>query len=152
MTFSFKPHSNNRKIELQIEGLKKSTRKGIRKAFYFIGKDLVADARKSILDKNKSGIVYTIFKNGRRFNHVSSAPGQAPANLTGDLRKSVDFKVHGIDRLEFGADTPYAKALELGNPAGNLEKRPYLIAAIQKNEKNTRQHFAQQIKKFTKRT
>jgi len=149
MTFDFKSDPSNRKVFIQIRNLPEINRRAIRKAFYFVGKDLVSEARSSILRKPKSGRTYVVYKGGRRRLHRSSAPGEAPANLTGDLRRSVDFKVRGGNQMEFGADTPYARRLELGG--GNIAARPYLIAAIEKEERNTMSHFRREIEKELKK-
>jgi len=145
MAFGFKSSPNNRKVMLQIEELERLTRRGIRQAFYRVGKDVVASAKKSILDKPKSGKTYIVYRGGRKRVHQSSAPGEAPANLTGTLRRSIDFQVHGSSELEVGAETPYARKLELGGQ--NLEARPYLISAIDSEERNSRRHFEKEIEK-----
>jgi len=147
MTFSFKSSPANKKVFIQIGRLEQSNKRALRQAFYFIGKDLVKDARDSIRKRPKSGRTYII--NNRR--HRASAPGEPPANLTGLLARSINFRVQGWSKMEIGADTPYARALELGNPKGNLEPRPYLIAAINKNERNTRRHFDRELNKHLTR-
>lgn len=145
MSFTVKGGPKNQKIFIVIEGINEQTRRSVRRAFYFAGKDITDSARNSILRKPKSGKTYIIRKDGRRFNHKASAPGEAPANLSGTLRRSIDFKVQGWSELEVGADTPYARRLELGG--GNIEARPYLIAAIEEEERNTRKHLESEVQK-----
>jgi len=139
---------NNRKFEVQLQNISKLTKRASRQAFYKIGKDLLADSRASILERPKTGRTYVIYRNGRRRTHIASAPEEAPANLTGQLRRSIDFLVHGGgNEMEFGAETDYARALELGNPKGNLEPRPYLRPSIDGNNRNIIAHFEREIKK-----
>jgi hypothetical protein len=145
MSFTVKSSPNNKKIFIGIEGMAQKNGRSIRRGFYFAGKDITDNARNSILRKPKSGRTYIIRKGGRRFNHKASAPGEAPANLSGALRRSIDFKVQGWSDLEVGADTPYARRLELGG--GNIEARPYLITAIEEEERNTRKHLEREIQK-----
>lgn len=149
--FKLKQGSKNNKIFLEFKNINRDTRQGVRLGLYFAGEDLVAEARRSILEKPKGGKTYIIYKDGRKRRHVSSAPGEAPANLTRALRKSIDFKVRGYDKLTFGANTPYARALELGNPKRNLEARPYLIAAINKKQQDIRNQIEREIARRIKR-
>jgi len=151
------PDLANRKVLIQISNLQKLQNKGIRKAFYYIGKDLVKTSQRLIMMKPKHGKTYIIYRGGRRFRHIASAPYEAPANLTGALRKSIDFSVIEADRMEFGVreyfpdrkGTPkgvdYGIYLELGT--SKMDKRPFLLPSIVANQKNAQQHFEQQLKK-----
>lgn len=156
------PMPDNRKVLVQVSKLQLLQEKGIRKAFYFIGKDLVKESQKLIMMKPKHGKVYTIRRLGRRIKHRASAPLEAPANLTGALKKSIDFSVIDGDRMEFGVreyfpdrkgqpkGVDYGVYLELGkiNRDGTrMAKRPYLLPSIVKNQKNAQQHFETQLKK-----
>lgn len=151
----------NHKILLGIENIKKATVKGIRAAMYESGKDLNATAKKSILKKPKHGRVYTLRLAGRRVRHRSSAPGEAPANFTGSLRKAIDFKLSGVDKIEFGVlktfnsggkssgGVNYGKDLEFGTR--EVKARPFLLPAIKSNYRNIEvrlnNHIEQNIKK-----
>ncbi len=104
----------------------------IRSALIDIGLKNEGTARAMILAKNKTGRIYNVVIRGKRVKHQSSAPGQAPANMTGDLQESLGFQVAGSSWLLFGAGTAYSRALELGNPKGNLEPRPFLSATVTK--------------------
>lgn len=110
--------------------LDKATRAGIRYGLYTLGQEYKVSARKEMLKKNKTGRIYTVRIRGRTRRHRASAPGQTAANLGGDLRKSIDFNVQGVDGLRFGANTPYAKRLEL------QQNRPTLKNAIKANYRN----------------
>lgn len=137
---------DNRKVFTQIQNAPNATMQGIRRAFYFIGKDLTKTARRSIIDPPKTGRVYKrTTKSGRRRRHRASAPGEPPANMTGTLQKSINFLVKGSDQLEFGANAEYAGFLELGTR--KMAKREYLIRAIENRQKNTRNFFEKEIEK-----
>ena len=116
-------------------------------AFYRIGKQLTKEARRSIIQGPKTGKLYRIARRRRR--HRASAPGEPPANLFGNLQKSVDFIVKGSKEMEFGAGdnvtVPYARRLELGDD--NIAERPYLIRAINEKEKQTEKIFQDELKK-----
>lgn len=65
-----------------------------------------------------------------------SKPGKPPHVLHGLLRNSISHRVQikrGSINVFVGANTPYARALEYGNPQSNLRARPYLRPAIAKN-------------------
>lgn len=142
-----------------IKNSHKITREGIRKAFYYIGNDLRRTTQESILSGPKTGRTYLIRIGGRKINHTASAPGEAPANFTGNLRKSIGFEVRGGDKLEFGSRSgppaaglspkqsvaEYSKYLELGT--SKMAARPYLKPSITKNQQNAKQHFEREIER-----
>lgn len=125
---------------VSLNKMKNATDQGIRRAFYFSGKELTKQANRLILDPPKTGRVYRI---GNK-RHQASAPGQAPANLSGVLRRSVDFNVKGSTELEFGAKADYAKYLEQGTQ--KMAARPYLLPAIYKQQRNMLAFFEKWIK------
>jgi hypothetical protein len=154
---------DNRQIYLHVDKHVLLQTRAIRKAFYYIGKDLVRDAAREILKKPKHGRIYTVIIDGRTVKHQASAPGEAPANLRGDLRKSLDFNVEGSNKMEFGyreefinrKNSPrgvvYGRALELGYEPRNLEPRPNLLPTIKRNYKNSQKHFYRMLKKYNER-
>ncbi len=156
MGFNVRGSASNANVIIKIQNLKIDQLRGIRKAFYFIGKDLVKDANSLILQQPKHGKLYTVRRGGRRFRHRASAPGESPANLSGSLRSALDFNVVGGNRLEFGVQeksqnrkgTPsgviYGKFLELGTT--KMDERPFLKPTIKKNYRNTQKHFETQLK------
>jgi hypothetical protein len=139
--------TNNGKIFEDLRTHEEKIKNGIRKAYYRMGKQCTKDARESILQGPKTGRIYYIKKGSRTYKHQASAPGEPPANLTGRLRKSIDFEVRSFRQLEFGANTPYAAALELGSPQRKLLPRPYLVRALDKNHKNFHNFLASEMEK-----
>ena len=137
----------NRKVFLQISELLSTNKAAIRKAFYYIGKDLVATAKAEIMKRPKHGITYRIAKGGRIISHTASAAGEAPANLTGFLKNGLDFEVQGSDEMTFGVKDKvhYAAYLELGTR--KIEPRPYVEASIKVNYGNIQKHFEEQLQK-----
>lgn len=96
----------------------------------------------AILHGKKSGRVYFVrTASGRRKRHRASAPGETHANLTGVLRKSLSWKVHGWERAEFGYGVAsstsnvapfYAPFVEFGTR--RMAPRPSLQNAIEREE------------------
>ena len=96
-------------------------------------------AKESIQRGNKSGRVYT----RRGITHQASAPGQSPATdtgflvsniTTGDLKKSV-----ASISIQVESKAPYSKFLEFGTR--NMQPRPFLQPALEKNKKRIRDFF-----------
>tara|TARA_R110000868_G_scaffold378674_4_gene644250 strand:+ start:770 stop:1243 length:474 start_codon:yes stop_codon:yes gene_type:complete len=143
---------------ININNLDKLTNKGVRKGFYFAGKSLVRESVKLINKKPKSGRTYIvnqgiggkILKN-KRF-HVASAPGEAPAVITGKLRKSITFMVENHNMLRFGATAEYAGVLEKGGIAGKyrIKPRPFLMPSIFNENKNNTLYLRNNILKSIK--
>jgi hypothetical protein len=153
----FKSDPENEKVFLQIKNISELSKKGIRQAYYDIGKDLRQTTQELILDNDKSGKVYVRRLSGRLVRHQASAPGQAPANLTGNLRRSIGFDVRGGEQLEFGsraglpqgatapqAIAEYSKGLEVGT--SKVAARPYLKPSIEQNNRNAFTRFEQRLK------
>lgn len=155
--FKVSKSPNNAKVICSIKDLPKTQSRWVRKAFYYIGKDLVKDSQKLITKKPKHGELYRLRKNGVLRLHRASGAGEAPANFTGSLRNSLDFDVVGSDRMQFGVKqkfqnrqgTPdgvkYGKYLELGTR--KMDERPYLLPTIKSNYRNIRKHFETQLKR-----
>jgi hypothetical protein len=169
--FQIKADFKNKKVLLKTKKMDQLTIKGIRKGFYDLGRDLKKDAIRLINKKPKSGRIYLIRKNGVLIPHQASAPGEAPAVITGRLRKSVDFLVSGGNNMIFGARRSfnmrsqlkgtdftmkgtrqhvieYPKYLEDGT--NKMKARPYLLPAIKNNYRNARVAFKNQINKSIK--
>jgi hypothetical protein len=163
--------SKNREILLKVKHLALLEQKGIRHAFYNIGKSLVKESKALINKKPKSGRTYWIRKGNRRVRHRASAAGEAPAVITGNLRGSVDFKVNGSESLTFGSrrnistvksgigegfsfkgrrlqNIMYPKFLELGT--SRIAPRPFLSSSIKNNYRNIGKYFEIEIKKAVK--
>jgi HK97 gp10 family phage protein len=145
MSFSLKVDRKNRRIQTQIRNTPHLTRRGIRTAFFRLGNDLVEEARRSILEGPKTGKIRRI----KRKRHQSSAPGEAPANITGLLKRSIAYQQRGGDQMVFGARAEYAPFLELGTR--RISERPYLISSVDKNKRNARDHFEREIESELKR-
>jgi HK97 gp10 family phage protein len=146
MPFKFEQSGKNKRVYAQVNDLNNRTRRALRLSFYFIGKELTKEARRSIIKGPKTGRLYRI--KGRKRLHRASAPGEPPANLTGSLQKSIDFLVVGSKRLEFKAgnnDVDYAAALEFGTI--KIKPRPFMIRAIEAKEKQIESILNGELKK-----
>ena len=89
---------------------------------------MAENMKQSILTGAKSGQQY--FSNGRR--HQSSAPGQAPANNTGSLVRSIKVKKNG-KTATISIEKDYAIYLEFGT--SKMRARPFIIPAFLKTKK-----------------
>lgn len=163
-----KENSNNAKVFMQIKDLNNLQSRAIRQGFYDVGKVLVKDAVAFINDKPKTGRTYMvrIGKGGKllknRRKHIASAAGESPAVITGKLRDSVNFLVHGDTKLEFGVDdkfgVKYGKFLEYsdlismtGKGSKNIEPRPFISKSYKKNEQQIVTIFTNSLEKNLKK-
>lgn len=128
-----------------LRQIEERTRSGIRKAWYELGKDLKQESKRLITEPPKTGRIYRIRRKGKTVIHQASAPGESPANLTGALKKSVNYNVSSTSELVFGANTKYARRLELGD--SKIKKRPYLKRAIDEKEGEAYTHLCSNIEK-----
>lgn len=141
---------NTSKAIYKLKHQEKEVKIAIRKAFHKIGKDLKQSGEQALLFRPKSGRLYKIKINGVTYNHRASAPGESPANLTGALRKSLDYKVSGAREMRWEAGNTtvdYAADLEFGTD--KIKPRPYMERAIKENRRNIGNHFLYEIKKST---
>lgn len=142
---TIKEDKNCSRIYLSIENFSKLTRVAVDKAFYQLGKMLKKTAKESILKKPKHGKVYFHRdKLGRRIKHVASAPGEPPANMTGNLHRNLFWEVKP-KRLIFGNKADYGAYLELGTR--KMKRRTYLLTAIRANRNKMTQLFDMALKK-----
>ena len=157
--FKLSINNNVAHVGLSLKEFKIVTPKAIRTAFYEVGKDLVKDAKR-YMDESKSGRTYSTRLGRSKFRkagimpnrlrssktHIASAPGEAPAHWTGKLGKSIDFKVIGTDRMDFGVDRirfgcDYAKYLEYKNliamtgktESKKIAPRPFISRSYNEN-------------------
>lgn len=140
-----KATSNKTFAELtQIKGI---GRRVIRQFWFLTGHDMFDAARSEILKKPKGGRTYRIRKRPgapiRR--HVASAPFETHAQLSGEARDSIGFKIHGSSRMVFGYGASVKKPapkhgafLEFGTigfkKVGPMAARPSLSDAIDRME------------------
>ena len=80
---------------------------------------------KNLLVGQRSGRIYTY----RSVEHQASAPGEAPAVDTGNLKSSLRVLEVTDDYASFGTSADYAAHLEFGTR--NMAARPYLRPAAE---------------------
>jgi len=141
----------NKRTYAEIANLGKMGRRAIRQAWFRLGIDLRQAASREILRKPKGGRTYWIrIKGGRRRRHVASAPKESHANLRGRLRRSLSWKVHGADSMEFGygvsttavnAMPRYGKYVEEGTT--RMGERPSIGNAVAAVGDRAGRHFVQ---------
>jgi len=133
------------KAFIVMKGALKKSKEGVRLGLVNVAPEIKREVRRLIRDPNKTGRIYNI--NGKR--HQASAPGEAPANLTGKLARSVGSSISGYDTLvigERGHIAPYAKYLEYGSPEGKILKRPHLRPAVISKAREIEQSIIKGIK------
>ena len=142
MTVKITPASQNRQVFIRLNGMGRDISKAIHDSLFEVGKENVNHVKKLMLER-KTGRTYKI--NGR--DHQASSPFvEAPAILSGDLLRSLDYEVRGSSEMEFGDTSmknkaPYGKFLEEGtkNKDGSvrMKKRPHISRTVQEKYKDT---------------
>ena len=89
---------------------------------------MAKEMKKSILSGAKSGRQYYV--NGAR--HTASAPGQPPANVTGDLVRSIKVTKER-NKSTINISKNYAIFLEFGT--SKMRPRPFIIPAFMRTKK-----------------
>ena len=120
MSIIVRPDHASKQVLFDISTVEKSHGAAIRHALFETGKHLKDDARSRINNRGRTGNIYQF--NGRV--HQASAEGEAPANLTGALRNSVDYSVRGKRQVEFGYKVEHGEWLENGSRF--IKQRPNL--------------------------
>lgn len=139
---------SNRRVLINSQQSPLKIRTGIRKAFFYAGRNYVEISKKNILDKKtKTGRIYLVRLGNRVKRHQASSPEQYPANLTGVLRKSHDFTVVGDSKMIFGArlDAYYAKFLEEGT--SKMAPRPFLKKTVTSEHEKTLNFLSIEVRK-----
>lgn len=94
--------------------------------------DLKLKIQHKVLDPPKTGEIY--YSKNKPSPHQASAPGEAPANWTGQLVSAVETEDAGPmqhivqvnhDRAPYGADY-----LEHGSPGGKIAPRPFFWPSV----------------------
>jgi len=94
--------------------------------------NIVNESSEYMAEEMKKSIT-TGAKSGKQYgNHTASAPGQAPANWTGQLLRSIQIqKFKGISYVFVSAK--YAEFLEFGT--SKMRPRPFIIPAFIKTKR-----------------
>lgn len=96
--------------------------------------DKVAVDSANSLAKEMKKRIKTGAKSGKTYgNHTSSAPGQSPANWTGELVNSISAINEGKNSKVI-VNANYAEFLELGT--SKMRPRPFILPSIQKVKKD----------------
>jgi hypothetical protein len=120
---TIKASQKTKEVLVKIPGHLMRHKKALEKSLHEIGDDVVKETVRLIKSPPKTGIHYPDLPNR------SSAPGEAPANQSGDLAKSVDYIVRSPYEMTVGEEMEYGKFLEDGTR--RMKPRPHLIKAIQ---------------------
>lgn len=156
MSIRFVADRENERVFGRIEGLEKLTRQGLRRGMFRAGQALAAEASRMILRDPKTGRVYVRRdRAGRRRRHMASAAGETHANLSGTLRRSLSYQLHGATEIEFGYGVSsgkvapdYAAFVEFGTT--KMKPRPSLRNTLNAQQKNLTQHFETGIQRALK--
>ena len=154
--FTVRADVENEKVFGDVRLNATGTRRALRQAWFEVGRHLKATANAEILRRPKGGRTYFIRSrsSGKLRRHVASAPGETHANMFGDLRKSLGWKIRGDQGGEFGygaapgSKVPdYAGAIELGRLDGSIEPRPSIGNALDASARDIEVTLADHIER-----
>lgn len=145
MTIEIKATRGTKQTLIEIGDAPHLHKKALRLALNEIGSEVVNDIANFIFNPPKTGRWYNY--NGRPYQ--ASAPGESPANRSGRLAKSSDYKVRNYAEMTVGETVEYAKFLEEGTT--RMKPRPHIIRAVNKNHRNAinsiRDHVHEELKR-----
>ena len=123
-------------LKLALAAFYKDVGKEVGKAIFKGGRLVQSTAIKSIQRPQGVGQWVTRYHAGQApYEHLASAPGQAPNTDTGELVRGIQVEILGADVIvgvEASQDQK-ALALEFGNEDGTLAPRPFLFPALEQN-------------------
>lgn len=129
------PDEKNKKVEFQLKNIKSNMLKYIRSALFEIGAENTQLIKKYIYAPPKTGRFYRYYYSPGKWRwHQASAPGQSPANRSGFLARSIDYRVHSHFEVELHSTAFYANYLEDGTT--KIKPRPYFIRAVNAKRKD----------------
>lgn len=112
-----------------INNIESLYKRGMRQGWFRVGNILSEELNRQVLNTPKTGRTYSRRDRiGRRRRHRASAPGETPANMTGEYRRSRGYEIRGSDQLEFGLRDPKSKFLEAGTR--RMDPRPGIANAV----------------------
>lgn len=143
MTIKMKVDNKTRKVLFENHGMR-LIENGIRQAFNEIGKLVRKETQDGIKNPPKTGRRY-----GKHQASINKSSKEYPANKTGKLRKSINFKVQGKKKLIVGGSAPYGIYLEDGTV--NMERRKLLGFTIKKQRNKIKDILRKNINAELKR-
>ena len=130
---------------LVIEKALCNTKEGIRRGLLDVAPEIEREVVRRIKSPPKTGRLYSF--NGRI--HQASAPGEAPADLTGQLAESVGSEVTSPTQLVIGDDisAPHGEWMEFGTTDGRIAPRPHLKPAALSKAREVEQAINRGVKR-----
>lgn len=125
-------------LDLTDKRIQKALARGTTKSMMLVQ----ASARKRILKGPKTGKKYG--------KHQSSAKGEAPANDTGHLQRSIKLVAATpgpVVEAAITVESKYGAALEYGTKDGTIKPRPFLIPSLAENAERINAIMIEEINK-----
>lgn len=118
-----------------------NSKMGIRKGLLAVAPEIDKEVVRLIRHTPKTGRLYSF---GSGHYHQASAPGEAPAELTGALARSIGHQVSGHNKLTVGNRVSYGHELEFGG--GRTAPRPHLRPAALSKARELGQAIQRHVK------
>lgn len=128
-----------KQVLIDVEKLEGRTKDGLRKALKETGQEVKREIKRLIRTGPRTGRLYG--------THQASAPGEAPANRSGRLAKSTNYKVRNWRQMIVGESASYAGYLEGGTR--KIKPRQHIIKAVHNKAQDTVNAIIRNVKKET---
>jgi hypothetical protein len=142
---SIKVTPNTNQVLIDVSKLQGTTERGLRNALNEIGAEGVKETVRLIKTGKKTGRLYSF----RGRPHQASAPGEAPANRSGRLANSTNYKTKNHQEMTLGQEEDYAGFLKRGR--GKLKgPRDSLGKAVTNKAQDTVNSILEHVKRETR--
>jgi len=127
----------NKEIMLNFKNIDGNYARGLHRGFDRLGRLNVHKARLFVRKPPKTGRLYRI--KGRKNRHRASRVGESPANLFGNLARSIGFQINGSEMQFATYGDSKGESVQIGGVAygGWLEvgmKRPFMSRTVEAHE------------------
>lgn len=126
-------------VEFDISSISSAVERAVAVGLKISAEKVKSDAVKSILNGPKTGRIYK----RNTITHQASAPGEPPANDTGNLARNITATVVSPNEAIVNSGAAYARHLEYGTT--NIAQRPYMRPALMNNEKFINDTIREQV-------
>jgi hypothetical protein len=145
MSVTIKVTPNTNQVLIDVSKLQGTTERGLRNALNEIGAEGVKETVRLIKTGKKTGRLYSF----RGRPHQASAPGEAPANRSGRLASSTNYKTKNHQEMTLGQEEDYAGFLKVGR--GKLKgPRDSLGKAVTNKAQDTVNTILESVKRETR--
>jgi len=130
MTIKIYASRKGKEVLLAIGQAEDRQKRALYRAWHDVGDEVRVEVARLIVTGKRSGRIYTY----KGKPHQASKAGEPPANRSGKLAKSVDYRVRHYKEMRLGESVEHAK---MEDNWGRIKARPHIIKAIKNKAQDT---------------